>query len=106
MPKKTKKQKLQAGTNRIQKKREMQDRSLEPVRVTITPEQKVSHTALDPDKESKPHAVFKENKQEKQFFLHDLTKTLIITVLLICVQVGLYILQVSGTIDIRNMLSF
>lgn len=105
MPKKTKKHKLQAQVNRKQKKIEIEKPKQTVSTVTTTTSPLSVTTNQNHQKEAKI-AVFSDSTQEKSFFKHDLTKTLMITILIVCAQVGLYILQISGTIDISNLITF
>jgi len=90
MPKKTKKHKLKASklhASRVDAPFGAKPKATTHVTETL---KAVSHPQIE------THAHFKE----------ELTKSLMITLLIICTQVGLYILQISGRIDISNVITF
>lgn len=100
MPKKTKKQKIEAQRQRLQKKHEG---TLSPS-VQEEPKKTLPVTTVHKPVEKKP--IFVEQDQQAVYFRNDLLKSLMITMILICIQVAIYVAQLSGSIDITNLLIF
>lgn len=105
MPKKTKKQKIEAQRNRLQKKKEVNE-VLVPKHSTQTPSYRPVPAAQKQQKELKKVSVFKSDEETVSYFKHDLMKSLMIMLLLVCVQVGIYVAQLSGIIDITNLIIY
>ncbi|MBP9691273.1 hypothetical protein KBD81_04305 [Candidatus Woesebacteria bacterium] len=105
MPKKTKLQKLKAKDHRIQKAIELeQAATITPVIVKKTRAE--SKTEVPAAPASLQHNVFAEDNTARSVFKNELSKTLMIAVFIICIQVGLYVLQISGTIDVSTFITF
>ncbi|QQS44017.1 hypothetical protein IPM65_00180 [Candidatus Roizmanbacteria bacterium] len=101
MPKKTKKQKIEAQRHRLQKKQEV----IRPTSVQTEPKESTPLPAVQKKHpETKP--VFLQEEQNTAYFRNDLLKSLMITMIIVCVQVALYVAQISGAIDITNLITF
>jgi len=100
MPKKTKKQKIEARRHRLQKKQEVIHSP------TVQEESAKTPPIPTPQKPQEKKPIFLEHAQQSMHFRNDLLKSLMITMILICIQVAIYVAQLSGSIDITNLLIF
>ncbi len=101
MPKKTKKQKIEAQRHRLQKKQEV-------IRPTSVPTELKESAPLPAVEKKYPekNPLFPQEEQNTIYFRNDLLKSLMITMIIVCVQVALYVAQISGAIDITNLIAF
>ena len=101
MPKKTKKHKIEARRHRLQKKHEVTyTYSVSEQSKNLAPE--IQDTQVKEPKKS----VFQNQEQQTGYFRNDLLKSLMITMIILCIQAALYVAQISGKIDITNLKIF
>jgi len=102
MPKKTKKHKIEARRHRLQKKDEVTPTYSEKIHSEESPSVVVAATP----KPTQKKAIFQAQEENTMYFRHDLLKSLMITMIIVCAQVAIYVAQLSGIVDITNLISF
>lgn len=101
MPKKTKKEKIEARRHRLLKKNEVTYDISEKI-VTRQPTPATVHISEPTPKKQ----IFEVQDQNTTYFRNDLLKTLMITMIIICIQAAIYVAQLTGSIDITNLITF
>lgn len=102
MPKKTKKQKIEARRHRLKKKDVVTPIYSEKAHATTSP----SFVVPDTHEVAPKKSIFQDQAENTTYFRHDLLKSLMITMIILCVQMGIYVAQLSGIVDITNLISF
>ena len=105
MPKKTKKQKIEAQKHRSQPKNTPTPKK---VSLTTIPEAPIIAQTITEQQSgsSRTPAVFTDASPYTAYFKNDLTKSLMITLIIVCIQVGVYVAALSQVFDINRFIRF